>query len=135
MRRVATSTVLSAVVFLAGLSELAAQVKPTWSADEQPIADQLRGLREVPDDARGGVTKQLAVKIRRLPMTLNKLHLAAGLANLSTEGDFGQQTLQEVAGTLAEALREQPVPNGKGGCFWQLFLAPFGTLIWPHLSH
>jgi peroxiredoxin len=32
------------------------------------------------------------------------------LANLPTEGDFGHDTLQEVATTLADALRERPVP-------------------------
>jgi peroxiredoxin len=99
---------------MAGFSGLAAQTKPAWSADEQPIVDQLRGLRQVPDDARGGVTRKLALDIRRLPMTPGKLHLAHDLANLSTEGDFGRQTLQEVATTLAEALREQPLPNVKG---------------------
>ena len=28
----------------------------------------------------------------------------------------------------------QALPSGTG-CFWQLFLAPFGSLFWPHLSH
>jgi peroxiredoxin len=102
------------VVCMVGFSDLAAQTKRTWSADEQPIVDQLRGLRQVSDDARGGVTRQLALDIRRLPMTPNKLSLAKDLANLSTEGDFGRPTLQEVATTLADALREQPVPSVKG---------------------
>jgi peroxiredoxin len=118
MRRPAASAVLAgivvAVVMMAGFSHLAAQTKLVWSADEQPIVDQLRGLRQVPDDVRGGVTRQLALDIRRLPMTSGKLRLAHDLANLSTEGDFGRQTLQEVASTLAEALREQPVPDVKG---------------------
>jgi peroxiredoxin len=113
MRRIAASAMLAAV-FLTGFSGLAAQTKPAWSAGEQPIVDRLRGLRQVPDDARGGVTRQLALDIRRLPMTPGKLRLAHDLANLSTEGDFGLQTLQEVATTLAEALREQPVPDVKG---------------------
>ena len=34
---------------------------------------------------------------------------------MSTEGDFGQQTLREVATTLAEALREQPAPDENDG--------------------
>ena len=93
---------------------VAAQVKPTWNADEQPILDKMRGLRQVPDDARGGVTRELALQIRKLPITPNKLRLAVGLAHLSTEGDFGQETLREVATTLAEALREQPAPDEKG---------------------
>jgi peroxiredoxin len=35
------------------------------------------------------------------------------LAGLSTEGDFGHDTLQEVATTLADTLRERPVPWAK----------------------
>jgi peroxiredoxin len=45
-----------------------------------------------------------------LPASANKLRLAVGLAGLSTEGDFGHDTLQEVARTLAATLRESPVP-------------------------
>jgi peroxiredoxin len=88
-----------------------AQQKPVvWSADEKPIADQIHGLRALPDDVRAGTTKDLALKIRKLPSTENKLRLAVGLSGLSTEGDFGHDTLQEVATTLAETLRERPVP-------------------------
>jgi peroxiredoxin len=114
MRRPAASVLAVTVVYIAGFSDLAAQIKPAWSADEQPIVDQLRGLRKVPDAARGGVTRQLALDIRRLPMTPGKLRLAKDLANLSTEGDFGRPTLQEVSTTLAEALREQPIPSVNG---------------------
>ncbi len=81
-----------------------------WSADEQPLHDQIRTLRSLPDDVRARTTKDLALKIRRLPATENKLRLALGLANLSTEGDFGQDTLQEVANTLALTLKERPAP-------------------------
>ena len=88
-----------------------AQQKPiVWSAEEKPIADQIHGLRGLADDVRAGTTKDLALKIRKLPATANKLRLAVGLAGLSTEGDFGHDTLQEVATTLAETLRERPVP-------------------------
>ena len=82
----------------------------SWTKDETPIRDQITHLRSLPDDVRARTTKQLALDIRRLPKTANKLNLANGLANLSTEGDFGHDTLQEVATTLADALREQPVP-------------------------
>jgi peroxiredoxin len=47
-------------------------------------------------------------------MTPNKLRLANSLAMLSTEGDFGHEMLQEVATTLAAALREQPLPAKNG---------------------
>jgi peroxiredoxin len=81
-----------------------------WSADEKPIADQIHGLRGLADDVRAGTTKDLALKIRKLPASENKLRLAVGLAGLSTEGDFGHDSLQEVATTLADTLRERPVP-------------------------
>ncbi|MGA7077387.1 MAG: TlpA disulfide reductase family protein [Terriglobales bacterium] len=81
-----------------------------YSADEKPIADQIHGLRGLADDVRAGTTRDLALKIRKLPATENKLRLAVGLANLSTEGDFGHDALQAVATTLADTLRERPVP-------------------------
>ena len=85
-----------------------------WSVQEKPFADQIHGLRQLSDDVRAGVTKQLALQIRQLPATPNKLRLAVGLANLSTEGDFGHDTLQEVATTLADTLRQQPAPDDHG---------------------
>ena len=88
----------------------AEQDKIVYSADEQPISDQIHGLRALPDDVRAGTTRDLALKIRKLPATANKLRLAVGLAGLSTEGDFGHETLQEVATTLADTLRERSLP-------------------------
>ena len=40
--------------------------------------------------------------------------LAGGLAHLATEGDSGEGTLQEVAATLAQALREHPAAGANG---------------------
>lgn len=87
-----------------------AQMQQTGTAQETAISDQISHLRRLPDDVRARTTKQLAIDIRRLPVTPKKLQLANALANFSTEGDFGHDTLQEVATTLAEALREQPLP-------------------------
>ena len=91
-----------------------AQDKVVWSDQEKPIVEQLRGLRKLDDTVRVRTTKELALQIRALPVVPNKLKLAGGLAELSTEGDFGKDTLQEVTSTLADALREQP-PAGKPG--------------------
>jgi peroxiredoxin len=102
--------VLVAVFTLSGRPTSAQQKEVVWSADEKPIADQIHGLRGLADDVRPGTTKDLALKIRKLPASANKLRLAVNLAGLSTEGDFGHDTLQEVAMTLAETLRERPVP-------------------------
>ena len=119
--RVTAGTVLAAgLYFSAGLllmrpASLGAQEpKIIWSGQEKPIADQIGGLRALPDDVRAQATKTLAIEIRQLPVTPNKLRLANSLAMLSTEGDFGHDMLQEVATTLAAALREQPLPAEKG---------------------
>ncbi len=96
------------------LSVWAQKQEIVWSAQEKPIAEQIHGLRKLPDDVRATTTRELALQIRQLPATPNKLRLATGLANLSTEGDFGHQTLQEVATTLADTLRQQPVLDEKG---------------------
>ena len=104
------ATVLAVFVGCAVQSASAQKKEIVWSAEEKPIADQIHGLRGLADDVRAGTTKDLALKIRKLPATENKLRLAVGLAGLSTEGDFGHDTLQEVATTLAETLRERPVP-------------------------
>jgi hypothetical protein len=80
-----------------------------WSEQEKPIVQALHGLRSLPDDARARETRQLALDIRALAAGDHKLTLANGLANLSTEGDFGHDALQEVAATLAAALTEHPV--------------------------
>jgi peroxiredoxin len=92
----------------------AQQNKPALTHREQAIADQLKVLRQVPDSKRGKITAHLALKIHKLPKTDARLGLADALANLSTEGDFGRQTLQEVANTLAWAVADQPLPDKDG---------------------
>ncbi len=79
-----------------------------WSDREEPIVEQLHNIRNLPDDVRARTTKDLAIQIRQLPSAPNKLRLAVGLAGRATEGDFGHDTLQEVATTLADAIKEQP---------------------------
>ena len=93
---------------------LVAQDKVVWNEREKPIVEQIRGLRKLDDSVRARTTRELALQIRSLPPVSNKLRLAVALANLSTEGDFGRDTLQEVTTTLASAVREQP-PAGKPG--------------------
>jgi peroxiredoxin len=94
-------------------ARLSAQ-KIVWNAQEQPIVKQLGGLRNLSDDVRARATAQLALEIRQLPVTPNKVTLANDLASLSTEGDFGRDTLQEVTTTLSNALHEHPLPTQNG---------------------
>jgi peroxiredoxin len=86
-----------------------------WSNQEKPILEDIRNLRKLSEGTRAKTTKQLALKIRQLPGGMNKDRLATTLASLATEGNLGKDTLQEVATTLAEALREQPIPPGPRG--------------------
>jgi thiol-disulfide isomerase/thioredoxin len=104
-------------LFLSVATSLAlCQAKPPdYTPTEQAIADQIKTLRATPDNERGAKTTTLALEIRTLPAAANKLRLAIGLAHLSTEGDFGHQTLQTVADTLAKTLIETPVSQEKDG--------------------
>jgi peroxiredoxin len=87
--------------------------KAVWNEQEKAIAGRMK-LRRLPDDERARATRQLALDIRQLPSSSNKVSLASQLANLATEGDFGRDTLQEVAATLAETLRAHPLPESGG---------------------
>jgi len=106
--------IVIALSFLVALSAIAATgvraQRPQLSPAESSIQKKIGGLRALPDDVRARTTKELALDIRALPKTITKLGLAVSLANLSTEGDFGHEALQQVTTTLAEALREQPMP-------------------------
>ncbi|MFL6302301.1 MAG: TlpA disulfide reductase family protein [Candidatus Sulfotelmatobacter sp.] len=123
--------IISVILFLT--LSVSAQQKTVWSAQEQPIADQIKGLRKLDDTVRARTTKELALQIRPLPVVPNKLKLAGALANLSTEGDFGRDTLQEVTTTLASALREQP-PAGKPGQPNDLYISLASLVRYEHMQ-
>jgi peroxiredoxin len=107
--------------------------QPELTDQEKAIVTQLRGLRKLDDATRARTTKELALQIRQLPVDPNKVRLAGGLANLSTEGDFGQDTLQEVTTTLAQAMREQP-PVGKPGEPSALYLELASLVRYEHMQ-
>jgi peroxiredoxin len=91
------------------------QQKIVWTPQQEAVVKQVRGLRQMPDKKRGRVTKQLAIEIRQMPASDNKVQLAMGLATLSTEGDpGGRETVQAVATTLADALGEHPLAASNG---------------------
>ena len=112
---------------------LIAQDKTVWSDQEKPIVEQIRGLRKLDDQVRRQTTRDLALQIRHLPVVPNKLRLAGALANLSTEGDFGHDTLQEVTTTLAAALNEQP-PAGKNGQPDDLYVELASLVRYEHMQ-
>src|ERR1039458_9903022 len=68
-------SLIAALTFV--LQFAAAQKKEiVWSAEEKPLADQIHGLRALPDDVRAGTTKDLALKIRKLPSICNRRYHA-----------------------------------------------------------
>ncbi len=86
-----------------------AQGGATQSDAELEISSKIGKLRSLDDVERAKVTKELALAIRNLPAGMRKVSLASSLTNLSTEGDFGKDTLQEVTTTLVQAVKEFPV--------------------------
>jgi peroxiredoxin len=110
-RRILLSACLTVAVQMLVMSPLSvwAQTQEiVWSAQEKPIFEQIKTLRSLADDVRARTTKDIALEIRALPVSENKLRLANYLASRATEGDFGHDTLQEVATTLAGALQQAP---------------------------
>lgn len=112
--RAGAAVCLSALTLLFLDAPFSSAQKHVWSEEEKPIVEQLQRLRGLPDDVRASTTARLAIQIRRLTSKTAKVHLAVNLASLATEGDFGHKTLQEVATTLAAALRDQPAPSDGG---------------------
>ena len=84
-------------------------------ATEASINKEIQGLRGVPDPQRPAATTKIAEEIRTLPAGQSTVKLGDALMHLSTEGDPGQPTLQAVADTLAQAVKETPQPVDKDG--------------------
>ncbi|MCX6362216.1 MAG: hypothetical protein NT029_20665 [Armatimonadetes bacterium] len=62
-----------------------AAVNTTGQADRQAILKKLGGMRALPDAERGTATRRVALEIRALPASPDRVDLATGLANLATE--------------------------------------------------
>ena len=105
---------LGALALLAPKILYAQSKVPNWTPAQAVIARNIAGLRSLADDVRPRATQMLASQIRALPASANKLALAYSLANLSTEGDQGQDTVQAVATTLQQSLQQHPVADVDG---------------------
>lgn len=77
------------------------------------IQERLSKLRGMEPAARAKETHQLSLDIRLQKPGPKKLSYAAGLSNLATEGDCGDEALQSVADTLVMALKESPPPDSE----------------------
>ncbi|MEQ1822680.1 MAG: TlpA disulfide reductase family protein [Fimbriimonadaceae bacterium] len=94
-----------------GLLILAVSAIAAQSDQERAISASIGKMRSMPDAERAKATLEAALQIRKLNAGKSKVNLASGLCNLATEGDFGHDTLQEVANTLTMALAETPLTN------------------------
>jgi peroxiredoxin len=80
-------------------------------ANESSIMNELRSLATETTPQTPALVIKIASEIHTLPAGQNKVHIANGLAQLSSRVDPGQQALQAVADTLAQSLAEYPVPG------------------------
>jgi peroxiredoxin len=105
MNRILVSSAF-VVALLASLPLIAQRAVLSYTDQEKVISEQLHSLRKMSDGERAELTKRLAFDVRQLPITMGKVRLAQVLQSLSTEGDFGRDTMQEVTNTLASAIQE-----------------------------
>jgi peroxiredoxin len=98
--RIATIFVLVLAAF--------AQNRPALSPEGKAISAQISHLRELPDDVWTQTVGKVARQIQQLPAGAEKEGLIGNLGNLVTEGDAGHETLQVVASTMAQVLRDSP---------------------------
>jgi peroxiredoxin len=82
------------------------------------LEQRIHKLRSLPDDVRAVETRNLATEIRALGNHNEELTVALDLSNFATEGDFGRDTLKDVAETIIEAIRK--VPNSPDTAFDEL---------------
>jgi peroxiredoxin len=107
-----TALAAALVIVVAASEQTSVSLRALAQAPTPAAAEQLRArigkLRSLADDIRATETRNLALEIRSLPPDTTRLGLALSLSRLSTEGDFGRQTLQEVTTTLATSVRDRP---------------------------
>jgi peroxiredoxin len=84
------------------------QRQSALSAQEESISAQIGQLRKLPDEVWTPAVGKLARQIQQLPPGAGKEILIGNLGNLVTEGDAGRDTLQVVASTMAQVLRDSP---------------------------
>src|SRR5882724_8892168 len=96
-------TFLSIGVLAAALS--AQEPSPLTIA--KALDQEILKAKDLPDDVRPRAIRTLALRVRQQPVSFIAA-LAFNLAASTAEYD-GRETLQEVADTLADALRRSPV--------------------------
>ena len=81
----------------------------SWLTRARALDQEILKAKDLPDDIRPRVIRSLALRVRQQTISVLEA-LAFNLAASTFEAD-GRVTLQEVATTLADALRRSPVQN------------------------
>ena len=81
----------------------------SWLTRARALDQEILKAKDLPDDIRPRVIRSLALRVRQQPISVLEA-LAFNLAASTFEAD-GRVTLQDVATTLADALRRSPVQN------------------------
>jgi hypothetical protein len=84
------------------------QSQPALSVQEEAISAQIIRLRELTHEVWTQTVGKIARQIQQLPAGEAKESLIGDFGNLVTEGDAGHETLQVVASTMAQVLRDSP---------------------------
>jgi peroxiredoxin len=84
------------------------QSQPALSVQEKAISTQIRQLRGLTDEVWTQTVGKIARQIQQLPAGAEKEGLIGEFGNLVTEGDAGHDTLQVVASTMAQVLKDSP---------------------------
>jgi hypothetical protein len=103
----------AAVVFVSSALPYA-QTRRDFPDQEKAISAELGKIRSLPDAEWTKAVAQIARQVQQLPQGPGKNSLIGRFGNLVTEGDAGHETLQIVAATMADVLRESPKPAAGG---------------------
>jgi peroxiredoxin len=104
-------------VLLTGAALLYAQTQPkrirsdVLTDQEKALSAEMGKLRSLPDAEWTKAVGQIAREIQQLPPSAGKFRLIGGLSGLVTEGDAARDTLQIVADTMADMLRDSANPT------------------------
>jgi peroxiredoxin len=104
-------------VSLTGAALLYAQTQPkrirsgVLTDQEKALSAEMGKLRSLPDAEWTEAVGQLARETQHLLPSAGKFRLIGGLSGLVTEGDAGRDTLQIVADTMADMLRDSANPT------------------------
>lgn len=84
------------------------------TTEERDLMHAIGALDGLQSEERAHKIAELALEIRRLPVSTRKVNIAAALANSSTDGEFDRDAAQQATTSFEQALREHPTTGDPG---------------------